>query len=305
MYSSSPLGIEKFSDYYYGNSPEQSILKIFKTDKLFVMDACTIHYLILSQETENFAKIVNEENGSIIIFRTIIMELGGERGVLDEKIDSFFESFSKQGVFVCILYEEELFDILKGAYNDNATINHFLCKAIKYNLDGRWLEEKVCDSVLKDVVIYEKRIKSVDLYHNMFLKIRSNKMPGDDLGEEVCLVCLYLLSCLPYQKDERYIFCTDDKKAMVKYQKVRTNILTHESGRRIGLFSYVYLIQREVDSGIIQTEEQLKKALNMRISDGKICVYGLYKYSTEIEEIKLPVETFVKRVIKNEIQMRV
>ena len=289
--------IEKYIQTY--NSETQA--KVIKSPRCFVMDTCSIEFYKKVERPSIFAKYVNKNNGAVIIFRTVLMELAGDEGKLDQLQIAFFQTLSEAGVDIFVLYEEDIFTLLQ-VYTDNKNINKFLKYAVLCVKRPTGILEALFDNnnELKRSILTAESNSSGSIYSDLFNALRDEKKHEDDLGEIACLVCIHVLSNMEELTPYKYVFLTEDRTAVILASKVRHNALRHSTSsvKMIGIARFPTVIERMYHKGILKNAEDIVSFLGTY--EGHIIISVKGEYDTDVTEKSYTVEEFAKFVCDEE-----
>lgn len=288
-YTDTPHNISKITPYVIMEK-EKIVIEIFKNLKCYFYDTCSFrrHANLDSEQVEYFLRYIKNQKGIIIITRCILMELASYSGVLNEEYIEYIKRIDDFGIKILLIYEEDLFSVMEVCFSTNTTINNYLCWAVRMikgpvSTITETLEKN--DSI-NNQVIKGKNLDNSKVYKHFFEVVRANKESGDNLGEELLGICLYILSHIPGEEDGKFCIITDDKGAGSKIDAMFKKTAKQHSGKSIGIFSTPKLVQVLYSENILQNRKHLMEILGTGV-EGNIVVLGMLFYSVRGEEISL------------------
>lgn len=274
---------------------------VIGSSKCYFYDTCSFrrHANLPGELAEYFLKYLKDQDGIIIITRCILMELASHSGVLNQEYVAYMKRIKKQGIAVIVMYEEDLFDVMEICFSTNAAINQYLCWAVRLmkrlvSTITETLEENVS---INNEVIKGKNQDNSGIYRRFFEAVRSNKESGDNLGEELIAICLYILSHMPGDEDGKFCVITDDKGAAGKIDTLFKEIPEPHRGKTIGIFSTPKLVQILYREGILRDTMHMKEILSTG-ANGNIVVLGMLVYDIRAREIATSKETLTDLIMQ-------
>ena len=131
-YTNIPHNISKITPYVIMEK-EKIITEILKNSKCYFYDTCSFrrHANLGSEQVEYFLRYIKNQKGIIIITRCILMELASYSGVLNEEYIEYMKHINAFGIKILLIYEEDLFSVMEVCFSTNATINNYLCWAVR------------------------------------------------------------------------------------------------------------------------------------------------------------------------------
>lgn len=277
------------------------ISAVLSSSKCFFYDTCSFrrHANLPDELSEYFLKYIKDQDGIIIITRCVLMELASHSGVLNQEYVAYMKRMKQQGIAVLVIYEEDLFYVMEACFSTNAAINQYLCWAVRLvkrpvSTITETLEKNVS---INNEVIKGKNQDNSGIYRRFFKAVRGNKESGDNLGEELIAVCLYLLSHVPGEADGKFCVITDDKGAAGKIDTLFKEIPKQHRGKMIGIFSTPKLVQILYREGILRDPMHIKEMLAAG-ADGNIVVLGMRVYDIRAREIAVSKEALTDLIIQ-------
>ena len=259
----------------------------FSAERVFFYDACSFqrHSNLADKEKNILIRYFKERGIVIFISRCILMELASDQHKLTEEYIEFFKAMNGAGVKVVIFNEEYTYDILSECFSTNEKINEYLMWAVRtLKSPVSTIEETLkADKKLTSEVIEGKNLKSSDLYQRFFTAVRGNKEHEDNLGEELIIVCVHILSYLPGVYDGKLCVLTDDKGTVGKIGSVMRRTSPHNRGARIIVFSTPKLVQHMFQEHVEISEDEMVNLISQGAS-GNIVVMGTTAYDLKVDE---------------------
>ncbi len=303
VYSENPLNWDIIEKYV---NQKQLCNEIFLKKKCFFYDACSFRYHanLDNQVSGRIIDYISKEDGLIIITRCVLMELGSRSKKLNPEYVQYIKNISDSGVDIYVIYEEELYDIMRVCFSTNVAVNRLLSWAVR-SLGGP--ASTIKQTLTEENALYDKVVRGInidgqEIYRHFFETLRANKEAQDNLGEELLAICLYILAQLPGEQDGKFCILTDDKGAAGKISKMFQTINPRYKGKRVIIFSTPKLAQRLFEEGHLFNDVELESLLRIG-TEGKIKVLGTQIYDLQRNEISLTVEELTKQIIDKEINI--
>lgn len=288
-YTDSPHNMSQITAYVV-TKKEKIITEIYKHSKCYFYDTCSFrrHANLDDVYAEYFFKYIKMQNGIVIITRGILMELASHSGILNAEYIEYIKRIKDAGIVVLVIYEEDLFSVMEVCYSANVAINNYLCWAVRIiNGPASTITETLeKNNGIKNEIIKGRNLKSSGVYERFFKAVRANKESGDDLGEELIAICLYILSHIPGEDDSKFCVITDDKGAASKIDNMFRRTPKQYRGKAIGIYSTPKLAQVLYRENILLEGDHIKEILGAGI-DGNIAVLGMCIYDIRGKEISL------------------
>ena len=249
--------------------------EILGKQKCFFYDTCSFrrHAKLDSVESGYLLTYIKNQNGIIVITRCILMELASHSGRINREYVEYVKQIAKFGISVLLIYEEDLFSVMEAVFSTNAAINRYLCWAVRTIKSPISTITETLDqnSRINDEVIKGRNSDSGEVYKRFFSAVRNNKTDGDNLGEELLAICMYILSYIPGEKDGKFCVITDDKSAAIKIDTLFKRTPEQHKGKRITVFSTPKLVQVLHREHILEEGVNVKSLLSVG-TDGNISV---------------------------------
>ncbi len=299
-YTDTPHNMTKIMPYVITDQ-EEIVAEILGRQKCYFYDACSFrrHANLSNAEAEYLLKYIKMQNGIIVITRCILMELASHIGVLNEEYVGYIKRIKEFGIAVLVIYEEDLFRVMETAFSTNATINSYLCWAVR-TIKGP--TSTITETIehnerIQNEVIKGKNAEHRGVYKRFFEVVRGNKESGDNLGEELLAICLHILSYLPGEEDGKFCVITDDKGAAGKIDTLFKETARRYRGKKIIIFSTPKLVQVLHREKILKDREHIKTILSTGIN-GNIVVLGVRIFDLRSREISISSEELAELIMQ-------
>lgn len=176
-------------------------------------------------------------------------------------------------------------------FSTNATINNILVWSVRMmkvpvSTFAKTLDK---DEALNDVVMKGRNLDNKGVYNKFFYSVRANKESGDNLGKELLVICLHILSQLPGEEDGKFCIITDDKEAAGKIDGLFKKTNRQFQGKKIIIFSTPKLVQILYAEKYVTDRESLVEVLKFG-GNGNIKILGTRIYDLKSNEISLSCE---------------
>ncbi len=278
-YNETPNNFEEVLPYVI-TDPNAIAREILRHTKCYFYDTCAFRkYAELANPVPVFEHI-RENGGMVLLTRCVLMELCSGDGSLWQRHIRFLAQMSEAGIPVCIMYEEDTWNVLNFYYRDNNEINQSLTYAIRSAKNSVGTVQQTLDEApeLKKEVLSGTYNRSGTLFRRFFKAVRANKESGDNLGEELIAIVMHLLSNIPEMTEYKYILLTEDKGAIAQLQKVMENVRYYTGKACITAFTSAKLAQFLYFEERIQNAEQMEDFLQEGNDGNQIRVYCADKY---------------------------
>lgn len=247
--------------------------------KIYLYDTCSFRNHSNLDDPELLFDLIKQNDGVVLLPRIVIMELASKSKTLNAEYVEYIKNIYGAGIKVCLLEEEDIFDVMSICFASNRVINEQLSwavKAVKSRTDtiSEALEE---DKALMQDVILKPSSKN-NVFKRFFSAVRNKKTQGDNLGEELITICVHILSNLPGCGEYKYIVLTDDKGAVTIINKALANIQRHYGIRPFSVMTSPALAQMLFDTGLLAEKDKLTEFLTACAADGKVGFCGSEQY---------------------------
>lgn len=276
----------------------QAMRCLIQADRCFFYDACSFTKHLLMAHPEYLFEYIKRQGGLVVITRCILMELASVKGKLNEEYVEYIKKMNASGLKVCVLYEEDLFEVLSGCYSDNAKINSFLSlavKIIKKPSSTIAVALEANKNLRND--LFRERNSDGTLFGRFFKAVRDNKESGDNLGEEMLAICIYLLANLPEDREYKYVVFTEDKGAIGKFNALEENLRRNQEMHAFSVLSTMKLVQCLFTESVISDKAQVEEVLSTGMDSDKIVVVAATRYDLEKEKKRMSCEELAEMIV--------
>lgn len=282
------------------------VRELFLRKTCYFYDTCSFRYHanLCDHAVKKICEFMKKHDGLVVLTRCVLMELASVSGVLRSEYIRYFKNLDFCGLYVYVIDEEDLFEVLTACFSTYVKVNSLLMwstrmmkspvSTITAALEE---EERLASALLKG-----KNLEDKSLFRRFFLTVRSRKESGDHLGEELLGICLHMLSQLPGEEEGKFCLMTDDKGAAGKIDALFMRTPADHRGKRILLFSTPKLAQTLYKEKYIQKKESLLEILDTG-SDGPVKVLGTQIFDLKSRIISLPREELADQMFRHEIHI--
>ena len=264
---------------------DRIIKAFFKGEKYFFYDTCSFIHHSNSKRRNLIIKYFKENKATLIITRTVLMELLGTSNTLHMIQLEYIKELYNENQNLILINEEMIGDLLKEMLAlKNDGMNQLLGYAIREICKFKTITYDIMKKMNKmNKSFYLKIIgdesNSELLYEKTFKYIRSQKSEGDSLAEELILICIIILTKMPIGK---YILISDDLRIRSNVISVNDYILRHHNVKEPFQLTTTSLVYRMFMKGILKTSDDMMEILQC-VSDGNIKSYYIGEYDIKIE----------------------
>ena len=258
---------------YVRTDRREFVEEVLARRKCFFYDTCSYrrHAGIGEAYAESLLSYLKGQDTMVVLIRCVLMELASQSGILEQEY---------------VEYCRRITWAVRMLRSPASTIT-------------RVLEE---DRGLRDEVVKGRNRDRGGLYDDFFTKVRGNKEPQDNLGEELLAVCLHILSRLPGEADGKFCVVTDDKGAAYRIDELFGRTPRAFRGNRIILFSTPKLVQTLYEGTLIGDRCAVQAWLRAG-TVGNITVLGTRDYDLRSHEISLSCEELAGLIMEKEIHI--
>lgn len=299
IYIDSPRNYEEIAEYVITGT-EEIAENIILADKCYFYDTCSFRNHMVTSESGLIFDYIKLTSGIVVITRTILMELCSNDGCLWQEHIEYIRKMYRAGIKICLIYEEDIFEVLHVFCADVKEINKWLSFAIRCakNKAGKIEDIVGKDSVLKNALLMGVECKDSSLARQLFTQLRSSKSTQDNLGEELLAVCVHWLSRMRHHAEYKYCVFTDDKKAIPTFGKVIRNVKEYSGCNSIAVCTTVKLCALLRRSGIVDNEMQVVNILKVTNFGGdSLRVYCSAEFELSPSEKLMSISEFAKAVV--------
>lgn len=294
-YHEIPVNYTSFSNYIE-NKNDILFDSLSKTDtKILFYDTCSFRYHSNLNEKERKAIVdyIKSKKFLLVFITTIVMELGQDSGNYENLYINYFKELYDAKVKMFFVKEEEFYDNAKIVFSS---------ETIKSQLKYGVLNIKRPNSVAEiarerysDFFYSEKENTSI-VISNFFQDVRNTKEHEDDLGEQMILLCVYLLSQIPPLYENRIYVFTDDKGAASLFQKVFNKLPNKCAYPRI--FNIIKIVEDLYITNQIVDEIKLKNIISSVYATDNIKIRIAREISSTIDTISITVDELIEEITK-------
>lgn len=225
IYKDTPENFDDIEPYVSINS-EEVVKRLIQSERCYFYDTCSFRNHMIIEQPESIFNYVKQTNGVIVITRCIIMELCSDDNKLWPAHIEYIKKMHQNGLYVIVIFEEDIMDVLNFCFIGVTTTNGMLSIAVKHAKSKMGTVERVLstDPSLKKELLVDDTNSDKTLAKRFFEKVRLNKVSKDNLGEELISICVHMLSNIREDKANKYIVLTDDKGAITLLSKTMQNV---------------------------------------------------------------------------------
>lgn len=282
-YDETPKNFQEVVPYVL-TEPDTVARKILEHPRCYFYDTCAFRKHAELENPGSLFQYIRGNDGMVLITRCVLMELCSGDGILWQQHIRFLTQMHHAGILVCIMYEEDAWNVLHLYYRENNEINQCLTYAIRSAKSSVGTVQQTLDQLpaLKREIMSGTYNRSSTLFQRFFKEVRVNKESGDSLGEELIAVVMHLLSNIPEMAEYKYIMLTEDKGAIAQLQKVMENVKHHMGKPYITAVTSAKLAQLLHHEELILQPEQMEDFLRGGNDGDQIRVYCAEKYELEV-----------------------
>ncbi|MBU5485743.1 transposase [Clostridium sp. MSJ-11] len=301
-YTEIPFNFNDFKNYLVVNKVE--VIKcIFNSEKCFFYDTCSIQHHSNSKNRKYIIDYLKSKNATIILTRTVLMELSPNSFEVNEVQIEYFKELYNNGVKILLFDEEYVYDCLKEVFSkSNEELNLLLGYAVKEVSKHKGKVYQILegmDTSLK-VKIKGNNPGKLELFSRFFNEARSNKQEHDSLAEELIFICIIILTSIPYLADDiKYIFFSNDLATRSKVIQLVDYILKNHNKRepyQLTTATMVYKMHRE---SILNSKEEMIEIMSSTYGIGNANIYYVGEYDITQVNGKFTLEEIVDKIIND------
>jgi hypothetical protein len=256
---------------------------------------------MLVSQPESIFNYIQKTGGVIIITRCIIMELCSNDNKLWREHIEYIKKIHKYGISLLVIYEEDVMNVLTACYSGTSKINRMLSVAVKNAKSKTGTIETVLssDSILKKELLIDDENADSSLAPRFFIKVRTNKTSGDNLGEELIAICVHLLSNIIEITSFKYIVLSDDKGAIALLRKAIQNVERHIERKCISGVTTAKLCWLMLAKNVISQKNQVEDILKAGNAGDSISVYCSEEFELHPSEKTMKIEELSVKLTNN------
>lgn len=302
-YTTNPSNYHEISRYISEYS-EEVLRDIIIAKRCYIIDTCAVEFYKKENRINAFIELMKKTEGSLIIFRTILMEMCGDRGLVDELQIDFFKKLFDADVKVYVLYEEDVYRILT-AYTTKQQVGEFFKFAVRCvkgpaGLLNGFLNKNA--HLLHPIVSNGTAIDEA-FVGSFWSELRQYKRHRDNMGEVACAICIHMLANMADINKYKYIFTTEDRPAISIIGKVINNQRDYGSSSNkeiVGVATSSKLVEEMHKKQILKTKEDIEVFFMPFDTTTRIKACVFEKFDVQAREKSFTVSEFAEFVAGDE-----
>ena len=278
-YKDTPDNLSKIVPYVIMDS-KQAGSEIVAAEKCYFYDACSFRKHMDLPHPEYLFEYIKRTKGIVVITRCILMELCSNDNKLWQEHINYVEKIHNAGIKTLVIFEEDIFEAEAICFSSNSEINRHLKIAIQTikSKVGTVEETLKSDSALRDSIFVNNNNNAKTKYSDFFRKVRANKESEDNLGGELIIICIHILSNILEINEYKYTILTEDKGAISQLGKAIENIEKYSSKKSVTAITTPKLAQILFEENIITEKAILEAVLLTGNTDCKVKVFCSEKF---------------------------
>lgn len=275
---------------------DECILRIFlSATELYFYDTCSLQCHSNSNNSGKIAEYIKLNDGAVVITQTVLSELGGIEGNIDESVIRYLHYIKSIGIDIVLFKEEKLLYILRECIDQTyAECNKDLAYAIgEVSSATKGTIESIDNELQFKKSIFSNTSSSKEIFGNFFEQVLYRKSSGDDLGEETMFICFIILSKI--QVVNKLIFLSNDLKSryamcsIIKYTNQRYSKEPYQ-------LTSSTLFYKLVKYNLITTKQELIELVSKSTKNNNINIYYTDKYSIDVRQASFKIDEYVEKV---------
>ena len=299
IYKEVPDNFDNLKDYLL-QERDIHIDKFLDAKNIYFYDTCSLQCHSNSNNRDKIITYIKNTNGIIIITRTVLMELGGNGGNIQNSVIDYLSEFYNADTPILLFNEEELFYTLKyilslTTQECNKLLGNVIGEVASY--EGTIYEIKRENPNNIYGRLHNNRCSDDYLYEEFFKFARDSKSSGDNLGEELMFICFCILSRIPLLN--KLIFLSNDmqsRNSIIRVNKYTKRYNDKMEPYQLTTATLLYKLQREE---LITNKSDLKEMFEKSFN-GNVPFYYTDKFSINMEYDKLSVSELVDLIFEKE-----
>ncbi|MBQ7065190.1 MAG: hypothetical protein IJN92_00020 [Lachnospiraceae bacterium] len=302
IYKDIPDNFNELESYVITNKMEITE-SLIRSEKCYFYDTCAFRNHMNISNPDAIFEYMKRNSGVVVLTRGIIMEMCSNDGKLWNEHIEYIKKMSEYGIKVIVMFEEDVFDVLKAYCSDVSKINKWLIFAVRCIKSKAGTIEKVLqmNSVLKKEVLLSDTCTDGTLAKKLFKEIRENKTTQDNLGEELIAICTHWLSNIRNVNEYKYIILTDDKKAIPTISKAIKNSEKYQGMKLIAVVTTAKLCALMQQGALLNSLVDVVDILSPRCEEDIIKIYGSEVYELKPSEKSMKISEFATKIINSSI----
>lgn len=295
VYQEVPSNFNQIQNYLTHNK-DKVIQLYLQGDIYFFYDTCSLLHHSNASNKSDIIEYLKKHNPTIIITRTVLMELTSNSFQLHPTQISYFQDMHSNGLTVLLFEEEYIVDCLKEASGiSNEDANLLLGYAIKEvsKSKGATYQVKTSLETTLKLKILGSAPGSTLLFDTFFRYARSQKTHGDSMAEELMLICIIVLTRIPLGE---FVLFSDDLAIRQKVIDTRKYILNHHSVKEPFQLTTTALVYRMYKESIITTKPEILEILSKAFTTN-VNVYYLTDRDLELQYSSFPTDKLADNIM--------
>lgn len=298
VYREVPFNFTEIQSYVITDKKE--IIKyLIASKKCYFYDTCSFRNHMRISEPESVFQYIKENAGIVVLTRSIIMELCSNDGNLWYEHIAYIKRLSGYGIPTIVMYEEDVFEVLKCYCSDISLINKWMIIAVKCVKNKAGTIERVLKNniSLKEEVLLNTIGSDASLARRLFKECRANKEAKDNLGEEMIAICMHWLANMPSVKEFSYLILTDDRKAIPTISKAMKNSQKYQGKKLITVVTTPKLCYLMKQSHLLKSKEQIIDILSPKSVEDIVKIQGTDVLELDVYEKRMTVSEFASKIM--------
>ncbi len=255
---------------------------IENADLVIFYDTCAVqHHAILPEKHQKkICDYLKTKNSVAVISKCVLMELAGDGHCIHSRVIGYFKTLAENDIKIILFEESCIYDFLIEAFQSANAVNEKLRYAVRsFNTQTSTIKESIKKDAILTALVGDGAIPSnKDLCAHFFSSVRSNKQHGDNLGEQLIGICIYMMLHLPAEPTCKFTIYTDDRGAAGAISKSTKSIPHDVTDKQPGIFSSAKLFQAMLEEDLFMDEGELTEAIRT-IYPSNICTLALMEKS--------------------------
>jgi len=276
---------------------------LIRAEKCFFYDTCAFRNHINISNPDVIFEYEKNNSSVVVLLRGIVMEMCSNDGKLWNEHIEYIKKIYEYGIKVIVMYEEDVFDVLKAYCSDVSKINKWLILAVKCIKSKAGTIEKVLqnNSVLKKEVLLSESCLDSTFAKRLFQAIRENKTTQDNLGEELIAICTHWLANIRSVDEYKYIILTDDKKAIPTISKALHKPSEYQGMKLITVVTTAKLCALMQQDALLSSVSDVVDIFSPRCEEEIIKIFGSERYELNPSEKSMKISEFATKIINGSI----
>ena len=237
---------------------------VFSASSCFFYDACSIQFhsnvnQIIQEKISNY---FISKGGILLITKCVLMELGGLSHILQRKEVNYLKFLSSRNIKIILFDEKYIYDLLATEYQ-NSKVNEIFKFAVRAFNSKASIFHATFDAIPElQPILHDVEIKNDDLCLCFFSEVLKNKEEGDNLGEELIGVCVFMLLYLTGEESGKFTVISDDTSGSIKINKALQSIPVHITNKKALILSTPRFTQYMIKECFIDSITEIEEILS-------------------------------------------